>query len=93
MKYAELFSGIGGFRNAAERISSDTDVKLKCIGFSEIDKFAISTYNSNYNLNGEMHMNDIIEFVEDKEKLKQLKDFDLLLGGFPCQSFSLLGKK
>ncbi|MGI9651967.1 DNA cytosine methyltransferase [Chryseobacterium sp. RLHN22] len=93
MKYAELFSGIGGFRSAAESISSDTDVKLKCVGFSEIDKFAVSTYNSNYNLNGEMRMNDIIEFVEDKEKLKQLKDFELLLGGFPCQSFSLLGKK
>lgn len=93
MKYAELFSGIGGFRNAAEHISQDTNVKFKCIGFSEIDKHAISTYNSNYDLNGETRMQDITQFVEDKKQLSRMAKFDLLLGGFPCQSFSLLGKK
>lgn len=93
MKYADLFSGIGGFRNAADHISQDTDVKLECVGFSEIDKYALTTYGSNYNLNGELRMHDITEFVEDKKRLKQLKKVDLLLGGFPCQSFSLLGKK
>lgn len=93
MKYAELFSGIGGFRNAAEHISKDTNVKLKCIGFSEIDKYAISTYSSNYCLNGEVRMGDITQFVEDKKQLKRMEEFDLLLGGFPCQSFSLLGKQ
>jgi DNA (cytosine-5)-methyltransferase 1 len=93
MKYAELFSGIGGFRNAADHISQDTDVKFKCVGFSEIDQYAISTYSSNYNLNGETRMQDITKFVEDENQLKELKKIDLLLGGFPCQSFSLLGKK
>lgn len=93
MKYAELFSGIGGFRNAAERISQDTEVQFKCIGFSEIDKYAISTYSCNYELNGEIPMHDITQFVEDNKKLKKMERFDLLLGGFPCQSFSLLGKK
>lgn len=93
MKYAELFSGIGGFRNAADRISQDTNVKFKCIGFSEIDQYAISTYSSNYNLNGETRMQDITQFVEDKKQLRRMEKFDLLLGGFPCQSFSLLGKK
>lgn len=93
MKYAELFSGIGGFRNAAELISQDTEVKFKCIGFSEIDQYAISTYSSNYELNGEIQMQDITQFVEDKKQLKKMERFDLLLGGFPCQSFSLLGKK
>jgi DNA (cytosine-5)-methyltransferase 1 len=93
MKYADLFSGIGGFRNAADHISQDTDVKFKCVGFSEIDKYAISTYSSNYNLNGEVRMQNITEFAEDKKRLKQLDNIDLLLGGFPCQSFSLLGKK
>ncbi|MES2592192.1 MAG: DNA (cytosine-5-)-methyltransferase [Bacteroidota bacterium] len=93
MKYAELFSGIGGFRNAADRVSQDTNVKFKCVGFSEIDKYAITTYNNNYKLNGETRMQDITQFVEDNKQLKQLEDFDLLLGGFPCQSFSVLGKK
>lgn len=93
MKYVELFSGIGGFRNAADHISLDTKLKLKCVGFSEIDNHAITTYTSNYKLNGETRIEDITQFVEDKKKLKLLEDFDLLLGGFPCQSFSLLGKK
>ncbi len=93
MKYAELFSGIGGFRNAADHISQDTNVKFKCIGFSEIDPYAISTYSNNYKLNGETRMQDITQFVENKKQMKQMDDFDLLLGGFPCQSFSLLGKK
>jgi len=93
MKYAELFSGIGGFRNAADHISQDTNVTLKCIGFSEIDQHAIKTYSSNYNLNGETRMHDIMRFVEDRKRLQKMDKFDLLLGGFPCQSFSLLGKK
>lgn len=93
MKYAELFSGIGGFRNAADHISNDTNVKFKCVGFSEIDQYALSTYSSNYNLNGETRMQDITQFVENRKEMKLMEDVDLLLGGFPCQSFSLLGKK
>jgi len=93
MKYAELFSGIGGFRQAADLISKDTGTDLKCIAFSEIDTHALKTYESNYKLNGETRMNNIIEFTSEDERIKQLEDFDLLLGGFPCQSFSLLGKK
>lgn len=93
MKYAELFSGIGGFRNAADLISQDTPVKFHCVGFSEIDQYAIATYSNNYQLNGETRMQDITQFVEDKKQLKLMGDIDLLLGGFPCQSFSLLGKK
>jgi len=93
MKFTELFSGIGGFRKAAELISKDADINFECVGFSEIDPFAIKTYSSNYELNGETEMQDITQFVEDKTKLRKLKKFDLLLGGFPCQSFSLLGKK
>ena len=93
MKYAELFSGIGGFRNAADHISEDTNLKFECIGYSEIDQPAITTYKSNYNLNGETQMQDITQFVKDRKQVREMENFDLLLGGFPCQSFSLLGKK
>ena len=93
MKYAELFSGIGGFRQAADLISKDTNVRLKCVAFSEIDTYALKTYESNYKLNTEIRMNNIVEFTSERRKIKQLEDFDLLLGGFPCQAFSLLGKQ
>lgn len=93
MRYAELFSGIGGFRQAADLISRDTDVNLDCIGFSEIDTYALKTYGSNYQINGETQMNNIVDFASEKEKVDQLENFNLLLGGFPCQSFSLLGKQ
>lgn len=93
MKYAELFSGIGGFRRAAEHLSRDTGVEFKCIGFSEIDPHALNTYGSNYRLNGEARMQNITEFTSDSENIKNLPAFDVLLGGFPCQAFSLLGKQ
>lgn len=93
MNYIELFSGIGGFRKAAEHLSFDTKLKLKCIGFSEIDQFAIKTYKSNYLIDGEIEMKNITEFTDNPDKISLLNDFDILLGGFPCQAFSLLGKQ
>jgi len=93
MKYVELFSGIGGFRRAADLISDDTNVRMKCIGFSEIDAHALKTYESNYKLNGEVRMNNVVEFASQKKTIRALNDFDVLLGGFPCQAFSLLGKQ
>ena len=55
-----------------------------CIGYSEIDKYAIQVYNKHFN-----HKNygDITKINENS-----LPDFDLLVGGFPCQSYSIAGK-
>ena len=93
MKYLELFSGIGGFRKASEHLSNDTGLKLECIGYSEIDPYALKTYETNYQINGEKKLNDIIAFTSENRNIKKLENFDLLLGGFPCQAFSLLGKQ
>lgn len=93
MRYVELFSGIGGFRRAADLLERDTGLNMDCIAFSEIDAHALKTYESNYDLNGEVRMNNIMDFTSEEENLLQLPDFDLLLGGFPCQAFSLLGKQ
>jgi len=93
MKYIELFSGIGGFRSAADHLSKDEDISFKCVGFSEIDRHAVNTYSNNYDLTEEVQMNDLIEFTGSQDNIEQMPAFDLLLGGFPCQAFSLLGKQ
>jgi DNA (cytosine-5)-methyltransferase 1 len=79
MKYLSLFTGIGGF----ELGIGD---KAECVGFSEIDKYAIATYQSHF----PEHKNygDITKINE-----QELPDFDMLVGGFPCQAFSIAGKR
>jgi len=56
-----------------------------CVGYSEIDKYAIQIYEKHFN-----HKNygDITKIIA-----KELPDFDLIVGGFPCQSFSIAGKR
>lgn len=87
MKYLSLFTGIGGFEKGIEQaFQSAAYWKPKCIGFSEIDKYAASIYQKHY----PKHKNygDIT-----KIKTEELPAFDLLVGGFPCQSFSIAGKR
>ncbi|RGN38143.1 DNA (cytosine-5-)-methyltransferase [Bacteroides oleiciplenus] len=93
MKYIELFAGIGGFRKASELLSQDFNIPLECVAFSEIDPYAIKTYKANYDISGETEMNDIISFADSDRNIKTLQNFDILMGGFPCQAFSLMGKQ
>src|SRR3990167_7409423 len=74
-----MFSGIGGFENAIGN-------KGECIGFSEIDKYAITTYTKHFPTH--KNFGDAAKINPD-----ELPDFDLLCGGFPCQSFSIAGKR
>lgn len=57
-----------------------------CIGYSEIDKYAIETYEHNFK--GHKNYGDATTINE-----RELPDFDLLVGGFPCQAFSIAGKR
>ena len=57
-----------------------------CIGYSEIDKYAIETYENNWK--GHTNYGDATKIDE-----RGLPDFDLLVGGFPCQAFSVAGKR
>lgn len=79
-KFADLFAGIGGFRIALENLGGS------CVGFSEIDNKAISTYEANFNTQEERALGDIREI----ERLPD--DPDIVVGGVPCQSWSIAGK-
>lgn len=94
MKHLELFAGIGGFRRAMDLLTKDQIMTFKCIGYSENDKNAITTYCANFKPSKEeVVMGDIVAFTADKNNILSLPDFDLLTGGFPCQTFSMMGKK
>jgi DNA (cytosine-5)-methyltransferase 1 len=109
MKYLSLFSGIGGFElgiqqayesyyreffskqthEAIPHYSTDDSgrsTRATCIGYSEIDKYAIQIYQKHF----PNHKNyGDIKTINESE----LPAFDLLVGGFPCQSFSIAGKR
>ena len=82
MKYFSMFSGIGGFEYGMEQSKHD----FECVGFCEVDKYAISIYTRHF----PTHRN-----YGDATKIntEELEDFQFLVGGFPCQAFSIAGKR
>ncbi len=80
-KFIDLFAGIGGFRIALQNLGG------KCIFTSEWDKEAQRTYKANF---GEVPFGDLTN-----EQIKNYipDNFDILCAGFPCQAFSIAGKR
>lgn len=93
VRHLELFSGIGGFRSAFDHLGLDYGFEAECIGFSEIDRYASLTYRSNYDVSGCKEIGDIVTFTENRNDIADLKNFDFLTGGFPCQAFSMMGNQ
>jgi DNA (cytosine-5)-methyltransferase 1 len=78
-KFIDLFAGIGGIRLGFESLGG------KCVFSSEWDEQACKTYTANF---GDIPHGDI-----SKIKSSEIPDFDILLGGFPCQPFSIIGDR
>jgi DNA (cytosine-5)-methyltransferase 1 len=81
--FVDLFAGIGGFRIALEELGG------KCLGYSEIDKEAIKVYQKNFigYINAdEVNLGDITKLSKLPFKI------DMLVGGVPCQPWSIAGK-
>lgn len=69
MKHLELFAGIGGFRRAMDLLTIDNVMNFSCIGYSEIDKNATKTYQTNYKPSeNELEIGDIVKFTSRQEK-------------------------
>ena len=78
-KYVSCFAGVGGFEMALNKLGGT------CVLSSEIDKFANQAYEVLY---GEPTAGDITQI-----DAKDVPDHDLLVGGFPCQAFSVAGNR
>ncbi len=84
IRIADLYAGIGGIRLGFEQAFGKENVD--CVFTSEIDKHAVTTYTANF---GEENIYGDIREISANE----IPDHDILLAGFPCQSFSVAGLK
>lgn len=85
LRFIDLFCGIGGFRIAATNACRDMETRAKCVFSSDINSFCREAYAANF---GERPTGDITRIPAT-----DIPDHDLLLAGFPCQPFSVIGKR
>jgi len=85
IRLATVFSGIGAIEHAFQRLNIPTEIVFA----SDIDKFVKQSYFNNYEI-GEDKWYDDIRLIDGKKYKDQV---DLLVGGSPCQSFSMVGKR
>lgn len=82
LRVVSLFSGVGGFEEGL----CLADIPHKVVFASEIDKFAQQSYGANFD--SSVLIGDITQVNEI-----DIPDYDLLVGGFPCQAFSIAGQR
>ncbi len=84
LRVLSLFSGIGAFEKALSR----QNIPYELVNFCEIDKYAIKSYCAIHNVDKNLNLGDI-----SKVNYSNIKDIDLIVGGSPCQDFSVSGKQ
>ena len=85
IRIATLFSGIGAIEHSIERLGLDHEIVFA----GDIDPFVKKSYFANHKINESNWHEDVTKFSAKKYKYK----VDLLVGGSPCQSFSMVGKR
>lgn len=85
IKVGTMFSGIGAIEYAFKRLNLNTKIKFAC----DNDRFVKQSYFANYEIENDNWYTD----VHDIDGAKYLGEIDLLVGGSPCQSFSMVGKR
>lgn len=85
VKFIDLFSGMGGIRLGFEQAFQKAGIKTECVFTSEIKEAAVKVHKANF---PDEVFGDITQI-----KTEVIPDFDFLLGGFPCQAFSVAGKQ
>ena len=83
IRFFDMFAGIGGFRSGLTAAG-----EFECVGHCEIDPYANQAYNAMYETGGEYYCADARQIDPDT-----MPGFDLICAGFPCQSFSVAGKR
>ena len=83
IRFFDMFSGIGGFRSGLEAVGG-----FECIGHCEIDPYPNKAYTAIFDTRGEYYCDDARNINPG-----EMPDFDLVCAGFPCQSFSVAGKR
>jgi DNA (cytosine-5)-methyltransferase 1 len=84
IRFIDLFAGVGGFRYAMQNACRELGVEAECVFSSEIDAECQKVYKENF---GEVPQGDITKIPEDS-----IPNHDILLAGFPCQPFSIIGQ-
>jgi DNA (cytosine-5)-methyltransferase 1 len=85
VRFIDLFCGIGGFRYAIEGVADKIGIHAECLLSSDIDPDCQKAYEANF---GEVPAGDIHAIDANL-----IPDHDILLAGFPCQPFSIIGRR